>query len=51
LLVVVVLTTAAWAITYLQVRNMGLLMRFGIPMSLGMEGWADLGSFTIFTGM
>ena len=51
LLVVVLFATAAWTITYLQVRNMGLLMSLGVPMSMGMAGWADLTSFTVFTGM
>jgi predicted metal-binding membrane protein len=30
---------------------MGLLMRLGVPMSIGMEGWADLTSFAVFTAM
>src|SRR5689334_6477670 len=30
---------------------MGLLMRLGVPMSIGMEGSADLTSFASFTGM
>src|SRR5215475_1927486 len=30
---------------------MGLLMQIGVPMSLGMEGWACLGSFFAFTTM
>jgi len=30
---------------------MGLLMSLGVPMSLSMTGWADLTSFTVFTGM
>ena len=45
------ITLVAWWITYSETRNMGLLMRLGVPMSLGMEGWADLTSFTVFTGM
>src|SRR5260221_13780364 len=49
--VVVVITIAAWWITYSETRNMGLLMHIGVPMSLGMEGWADLTSFLAFTGM
>src|SRR5215467_6236239 len=30
---------------------MGLMMQNGVPMSLGMEGWASLASFVMFTGM
>src|SRR5207237_9174002 len=30
---------------------MGLLMQVGVPMSLGMEGWAGLASFIAFTAM
>src|SRR5213593_4153628 len=30
---------------------MGLLMRIGVPMSLGMEGWASAAGFIAFTGM
>jgi predicted metal-binding membrane protein len=51
LLAVALLSIAAWALTWYQVRNMGLLMRLGVPMSLGMEGRADLTSFGVFTGM
>jgi predicted metal-binding membrane protein len=51
LTVVVFVTLAAWWITYSQTQNMGLLMRLGVPMSLGMEGWADFTSFAVFTGM
>jgi predicted metal-binding membrane protein len=49
--VVVALTISAWALTYYQTRNMGMLMQFGVPMSLGMEGHADLVSLAVFTGM
>lgn len=49
--VVVVITIAAWWITYSETRNMGILMRAGVPMALGMEGWADFTSFLAFTGM
>ena len=48
---VVALTTLAWYFTYAQVQNMGLLMSLGVPMSLGMEGWAGWTSFAAFTGM
>jgi len=48
---IAVLTSAAWYLTYFQVRNMGLLMRLGVPMSLSMAGLADLTSFVVFTGM
>jgi predicted metal-binding membrane protein len=48
---VVLLTIAAWYLTYFQVRNMGVLMRLGVPMSVGMTGWADPTSFSIFMGM
>jgi predicted metal-binding membrane protein len=51
LAVVAVLAAAAWALTWYQVRNMGLLMRLSVPMSLGMEGAAGLISFTVFMGM
>jgi predicted metal-binding membrane protein len=30
---------------------MGELMRIGVPMSIGMEGWAGLASFLVFSGM
>lgn len=49
--VTVCLTVLAWLLTYSEVRNMGFLMRAGVPMSLGMEGWAGVFSFTLFTGM
>jgi predicted metal-binding membrane protein len=49
--VVAILTAAAWALTWSGAQNMGLLMKMGVPMSLGMEGWAGLGSFLIFTSM
>jgi predicted metal-binding membrane protein len=48
---IALLTCASWLITYYQVANMGLLMRLGVPMSLGMEGWADLTSLVVFSGM
>jgi len=49
--VVAILTAAAWALTWSGAHNMGLLMKMGVPMSLGMEGWAGLSSFLIFTSM
>lgn len=51
LIVVCVLTTAAWFLTYSTSRDMGLMMQMGVPMSLGTEGWASFSSFAIFTGM
>lgn len=51
LVVVVALSAAAWFLTYSQVQNMGLLMQLGVPMSLGMEGWAGLASFFAFLSM
>ena len=51
LIVVVILTIAAWLLTYSNAHNMGLMMQMGVPMSLGMEGWAGFASFSIFTGM
>jgi len=48
---VVVITLAAWWGTSFQARHMGLLMSLGVPMSLGMEGWANPSSFALFTGM
>jgi predicted metal-binding membrane protein len=48
---VVALTALAWYFTYAQVQSMGLLMSLGVPMSLGMEGWAGWTSFAAFTGM
>src|SRR3972149_1136070 len=48
---VVVLTALAWYFPYAQVQSMGLLMSLGVPMSLGMEGWAGWTSFAAFTGM
>ena len=51
LVVVAALTAAAWLLTYSTSNNMGLLMQAGVPMSLGMEGWAGVGSFLVFTGM
>jgi predicted metal-binding membrane protein len=49
--VIAVLSAAAWLVTYYQFRNMGLLMQVGVPMSLGMEGRANLTSFVLFTGI
>jgi predicted metal-binding membrane protein len=49
--VVVILTAAAWLLTYSGAQNMGLLMQTGVPMSLGMEGFAGIVSFVVFTGM
>jgi len=51
LIVVCVLTAAAWLLTFSTSRDMGLMMQMGVPMSLGMEGWAAVSSFLIFTGM
>lgn len=51
LLVVILLTAAAWLLTYSNYQNMGLMMQIGVPMSLGMEGSASLASFVAFTGM
>ncbi len=51
LTVVAVLTATAWFLTYSTSRQMGLLMQIGVPMSLGMEGWAGLASFFAFTSM
>ena len=50
-IVVIVLTIAAWLLTYSGSHNMGLMMQMGVPMSLGMEGSASAGSFLVFTGM
>lgn len=47
----VLITVVAWLATYLETRHMGPLMRMGVPMSIGMEGWADLASFAAFTAM
>ena len=49
--VVAILTAAAWTLTWSSAQNMGLLMKMGVPMSLGMEGWAGFASFLIFTSM
>jgi predicted metal-binding membrane protein len=51
IITVVVLTAAAWLLTYSNWQNMGLLMQAGVPMSLGMEGSASLASLAAFTGM
>jgi predicted metal-binding membrane protein len=50
-IVIAVLTVAAWLLTYSTSLKMGLLMQMGVPMSLGMEGWAGVISFFAFTGM
>src|SRR6266850_4756321 len=50
-IIVIILTAAAWLLTYSNSQNMGLLMQVGVPMSLGMEGSASLASFLAFTGM
>jgi predicted metal-binding membrane protein len=51
LIVIAALTVAAWLLTYSTYQQMGLLMQIGVPMSLGMEGWAGVVSFIAFTGM
>jgi predicted metal-binding membrane protein len=51
LIVVVVLSVCAWAITYYQAANMGILMQVGVPTSLGMEGHADSRSLETFFAM
>jgi predicted metal-binding membrane protein len=51
LIVVILLTAAAWYLTYSNSLQMGLMMQIGVPMSLGMEGSASLESFAAFTGM
>ena len=51
LIVVAILTVAAWLLTYSTYRQMGLLMQIGVPMSLGMEGSAGIASFIAFVGM
>src|SRR6266850_7288720 len=50
-IIVIILTAAAWLLTYSNSQNMGFLMQVGVPMSLGMEGSASLASFGAFTGM
>jgi predicted metal-binding membrane protein len=50
-IVVILLTAAAWLLTYSTSQNMGLLMHIGVPMSLGMEGSASFASFAAFTGV
>jgi len=50
-IVVVLITLIAWWTTWSQTRYMGLLMSLGVPMSLGMEGWANPTSFAVFTAM
>jgi predicted metal-binding membrane protein len=49
--VVIILTAAAWLLTYSGSQNMGFLMQAGVPMSLGMAGFAGAASFALFTGM
>src|SRR5207249_3302248 len=51
LIVIGILTSAAWLLTFSTSQNMGLLMQIGVPMSLGMEGWAGTLSFLAFTSM
>ena len=51
LVVVILLTATAWLLTYSTTQNMGLMMQIGVPMSLGMEGWAGAASFFVFIGM
>jgi predicted metal-binding membrane protein len=50
-IVVILLTAAAWLLTYSTSQNMGSMMQIGVPMSLGMEGSASVASFVVFTGM
>jgi hypothetical protein len=47
--VAALITSIAWWITFSQSRQMGLLMRLGVPMSLSMEGRANPSSFVLFT--
>src|SRR5438093_12809119 len=51
LIVIAILTSAAWLLTFSTSQNMGLLMQVGVPMSLGMEGSAGALSFLAFTSM
>jgi predicted metal-binding membrane protein len=51
LIVVVLLTAAAWLLTYSGSTNMGPMMQLGVPMSLGMEGFVSFASFVVFTVM
>ena len=51
LIVIGLLTAAAWLLTFSSSHNMGLLMQMGVPMSLGMEGWAGTASFFAFISM
>jgi len=51
LLVIALLTAAAWLLTFSSSHQMGLLMQMGVPMSLGMEGWAGAASFIAFISM
>ena len=50
-IVVIILTAAAWLLTYSNSQHMGLMMQIGVPMSIGMEGSASFASFVAFTGM
>jgi predicted metal-binding membrane protein len=50
-IIVVFVTLVAWWTTYSQTRSMGLLMSLGVPLSLGMEGWAIPTSLALFTAM
>jgi len=50
-IVVILLTAAAWLLTYSTSQNIGSMMHIGVPMSLGMEGSASVASFVVFTGM
>jgi len=50
-IVVIILTAAAWVLTYSGYQSMGLMMQMGVPMSLGMEGRAGVASFAVFIGM
>jgi predicted metal-binding membrane protein len=51
LFAVIIITAAAWLLTYSNAQNMGFMMHIGVPMSLGMEGFAGIASFLAFTGM
>lgn len=51
IIVVIVLSAAAWFLTYSTTQDMGLMMQVGVPMSLGMEGSPGFQSFAVFTGM
>jgi len=51
LIIIGLLTAAAWLLTFSSSHNMGLLMQMGVPMSLVMAGWAGYTSFIAFIGM